>query len=68
MRRAIMIVIAPLLALGLAAAVCASEPAQQQQPTDEPAQLSDDGYCKNWCCRRVCNDKNECYQYCWCCG
>jgi len=58
MKRLATIAAALLLSLGLAAIV----------PTGEPAPLTDDAYCKNWCCERVCNEKNQCYRYCWCCG
>ena len=68
MRHVILIVIVSLVVLGLATLASAREPALQQPATDEVFELTDEGYCKNWCCRRVCNDKNECYQHCWCCG
>jgi hypothetical protein len=68
MKRVLLIVIVPLVLLGLTTLAVAHEPAAPPPDTDEATELTDDAYCKNWCCRRVCNEKNECYQYCWCCG
>jgi hypothetical protein len=68
MRRAILIVIVPLVVLGLAALVSASEPAPPPPEADDAVEVTDDGYCKNWCCRRVCTSDNKCYRHCWCCG
>jgi len=68
MRTVILIVVVPLVLLGLTALAVAHEPASTEPTTDSAIELTDEGYCKNWCCKRICNQKNECYQYCWCCG
>jgi hypothetical protein len=63
-----LIAIVPLVVLGLAALVSASEPASPLPAADDAVETTDDGYCKHWCCTRVCTEKNKCYRHCWCCG
>lgn len=68
MRRKLTIALAPLLALTLGALVLASDPAPARARIAGTEQLADDGGCKRWCCKRICYGKNQCTQYCWCCG